>query len=93
MHPESSAKYVEFFVVKIAESLVKDALLMILVFTQHIGVMNAKLREEMESRICASLVSTWNGRMTNMYLVMSVSRRTIRDSNIIIKMIIEGYYN
>ena len=75
MHPESSAKYVEFFVVKIAESLVKDALLMILVFTQHIGVMNAKLREEMES------------------LVMSVSRRRIRDSNIIIKMIIEGYYN
>ena len=75
MHPESFAKYVEFFVVKIAESLVKDALLMILVFTQHIGVMNAKLREEMES------------------LVMSVSRRRIRDSNRIVKMIIEGYYN
>ena len=75
MHPESFAKYVGFFVVKIAESLVKDALLMILVFTQHIGVMNAKLREEMES------------------LVMSVSRRRIRDSNIIIKMIIEGCYN
>ena len=74
MHPESFAKYVGFFVVKIAESLVKDALLMILVFTQHIGVMNAKLRER------------WN-------LVMSVSRRKIRDSNIIIKMIIEGYYN
>ena len=40
-HPERFAKYVEFFVVK----------MMILVFTQHIGVMNAKLREEMESLV------------------------------------------
>ncbi len=51
IHPKIFAKYVEFYAVKIVGSLVKDAILAILVFTELIGVTNASLREEMESLV------------------------------------------